>query len=83
MIREYECIEPFSVCYYDTETDSYDESQSYDVEKGSIWEREEDDNDFSYSCTGADIHLEGDNGWLEINEEDLERCFKLIESEEK
>ncbi len=78
-MREYVCIKPFSVPYYDIETDSYDESQFYDIEVGSFWQREDDD--FG-SCTGADIHLDGDRGWIEINEEDLERCFKLIESEE-
>ncbi len=80
MTREYKCIKPFSVCYYDIETDCYDESQSYDVEVDSLWQREDDELGGTY--TGAEIHLDGDNGWLEINEEDLERCFKLIESEE-
>lgn len=76
MSRAYKCIKPFSVCYYDTETDGYDESQSYDVELGTIWEREEDD--LSVSYTGADIHLDGDNGWLEVSEEKLIECFKEL-----
>ena len=76
MSRAYKCIKPFSVCYYDIEIDDYDESQSYDVELGSIWEREEDD--LSGSYTGADIHLDGDNGWLEVSEEKLIECFKEL-----
>ena len=76
MSRTYKCIKPFSVCYYNIETDDYDESQSYDVELGSIWEREEDD--LSGSYTGADIHLDGDNGWLEVSEEKLVECFKEL-----
>ena len=76
MIREYECIKPFSVPYYDTETDSYDESKFYGVEVGSVWEREDDD--LSGSYTGADIHLDGDNGWLEVSEEKLRECFKEL-----
>ena len=74
MSREYKCIKPFSVCYYDIETDDYDESQSYDVKVDSVWEREEE-NELSSSYTGADIHLEGDNGWLEIHEEQLSEYF--------
>ena len=72
----YKCIKPFSVCCYDIEIDDYDESQSYDVELGSIWEKEEDD--LSGSYTGADIHLDGDNGWLEVSEEKLIECFKEL-----
>lgn len=79
-MREYECIKPFSVPYYDIETDSYDESQFFDIEVGSLWQREDDD--FFGSYTGADIQLDGDGGWIEINEEDLEKYFRLIESEE-
>ncbi len=76
-MKEYECIKPFNVPYYDIDTDSYDESQFYNVEVGSIWEQEEDD--LSVSYTGADIHLDGDNGlFLEISEEDLKECFKEI-----
>lgn len=78
MSKEYECIKPFSVPCYDTETNSYDESQFYNIEVGSIWEQEDDDNDFSCSFTGADIHLEGDNGWLEISEEELQEYFKEL-----
>ena len=75
-MKEYECIKPFSVTYYDTETDSYDESQFYDIEAGSVWEREDDD--LSGSYTGTDIHLDGDNGWIEISEERLKECFKEV-----
>lgn len=76
----YECIKSFNIPYYDIETDSYDELQFYNIEVGSVWEREDDD--LSGSYTGADIHLDGDNGWIEISEEQLEQCFKLTESEE-
>lgn len=79
-MRTYECIKPFNIPYYDIETDSYDESQFYDIEVGSVWQR---DDDLSGSYTGADIHLDGDNGWIEISEEQLEKCFELIESEDK
>ncbi len=75
MNREYECIKPFSICFYDTETDSYDESQFYDIEVGSVWER---DDDLSVSFTGADIHLDGDDGWIEISEERLKEHFKEL-----
>lgn len=78
-MKTYECIKPFNVPCYDTGTDFYDEIQRYNVEVGSVWEREEDD-DFSY--TGADIHLEGDAGWLEISEEKLKECFKELGEEE-
>ena len=73
---EYECIKSFGVPYYDTETDEYDESQTYSVKAGSIWEREEDD--LSGSYTGADIHLDGDNGWLEVSKEILNECFREV-----
>ena len=76
MSRAYKCIKPFRVWYYDIEIDDYDESQSYDVELGAIWEKEEDD--LSGSYTGADIHLDGDNGWLEVSEEKLIECFKEL-----
>lgn len=75
-MKEYECIKPFSLAFYDIEADFYDESKSYDVEVGSFWQREDDD--LSGSYTGADIHLDGDNGWLEISEERLKECFKEI-----
>lgn len=76
-MKEYECIKPFSVPYFDIETDSYDESQFYDIEVGSFWEREDDY--LSGSYTGADIHLDGDNnGWIEISEEILKECFKEL-----
>lgn len=77
-MKTYECIKPFNVSYYDTETDSYDESQYYNVEVGSVWEREDDDDDFSSSCTGTDIHLDGNDGWLEVSEEKLKECFKEL-----
>lgn len=73
-MKEYKCIKPFSVCLYDLDTDSYDETKSFDVEVGSIWQFENE----SGFCTGADIHLEGDDGWLEVNEEDLEEYFKEL-----
>lgn len=79
-MKTYECIKLFDVPYYDTETDSYDESQYYRVEVGSVWEREDDN--LSGSYTGADIHLDGNNGWLEVSEEKLKECFKEIEVEE-
>lgn len=76
MIKEYECIKPFNVPIYDTETDSYDESRFY-VEVGSLWQREDDDL-FSNSYTGADVHLDGDYGWVEVSEETLRECFKEL-----
>lgn len=75
-MKEYECIKPFSVPYYDIDTDSYDESQSYDIEMGSVWQREDDD--LSGSYTGADIHLDGDECFIEISEEILKECFKEL-----
>lgn len=75
-MKTYECIKPFSVPCYDTETDSYDETQFYDVEVGSVWERE--NCDLSGSFTGAEIHLDGDNGWVEVSEEKLRECFKEL-----
>lgn len=75
-MKEYECIKPFSVPYYDVETDSFDETQSYEVKVGSFWEQEDDG--LSVSCTGADIHLDEDNGWIEISEEKLKECFKEL-----
>lgn len=75
MIKKYECIKPFNVPIYDTETDSYDESRFY-VEVGSLWQREDDNLFVSY--TGADVHLDGDNGWVEVSEEDLRELFKEL-----
>lgn len=75
-MKEYECVKAFSVPYYDTETDSYDESQLNDIKVGSVWQREDDD--LSCSYTGADIHLDGDNEWLEVSEERLKECFKEL-----
>lgn len=75
MIKEYECIKPFNVPIYDTETDSYIESRFY-VEIGSLWQRE-DDNLFG-SYTGADVHLDGDYGWVEVSEEELRKYFKEL-----
>ena len=75
-MKTYECIKPFNVPYYDIETDSYDESQFYDVEIGSVWEKEDDD--ISGSYTGADIHLDGNNGWIEVSEEHLREYFKEL-----
>ena len=79
-MKTYECIKPFNVPYYDIETDDYDESQYFNVEVGSVWERE--DNDLSGSYTGADIHLDGDDSWLEVSEETLKECFKELGIEE-
>lgn len=75
-MKEYECIKPFNVPYYDIDTNSYDESQFYDIEIGSVWQREDDD--ISGSYTGADIHLDGDEGFVEISEEILKECFKEL-----
>ena len=75
-MKEYKCIKTFSVPYYDIETDSYDESQFFDIEVGSIWEREDDY--LSGSYTGSDIHLDGDGGWIEISEEILKEYFKEL-----
>lgn len=73
---EYECIKPFNVLIYDTETDSYiDESRFY-VELGSLWQREDDEVSGSY--TGADVHLDGEYGWVEVSEEDLREYFKEL-----
>lgn len=76
MIREYECIKPFSVLYFDCETDSYDDAQIYNIEVGSIWQQEDDD--LSGTYTGADIHLDGDDGWIEVSEERLKEHFKEL-----
>ena len=75
-MKEYKCIKTFSVPYYDIETDSYDESQFFDIEVGSIWEREDDY--LSGSYTGSDIHLDGDGGWIEISEETLKEYFREL-----
>lgn len=75
-MKEYECIKPFSITYYDIETDSYDETKFYDIKVGSIWEQEEDY--LSGSYTGAEIHLDGDDGWIEISEENLKEYFKKL-----
>ena len=75
-MKEYKCIKTFSVPYYDIETDSYDESQFFDIEVGSIWEREDDY--LSGSYIGSDIHLDGDGGWIEISDEILKEYFKEL-----
>lgn len=75
-MTEYECIKPFSVICFDLDTDSFDEEKMMDVEAGSVWERE--NCDLSGTYTGADIHLTGDNGWLEVSEEILGECFKEL-----
>ena len=77
MIKEYKCIKAFCVCCFDLDSDSFDETEFYDVEVGSIWQRET--NYVSSPYTEADIHLDGDNGWLEISEEMLRDCFEELQ----
>lgn len=76
MIKEYKCIKAFSIYYFDLDSDSLDETDFYDVKLGSIWQRQT--NYVNSPYTEADIHLNGDNGWLEISEDMLREYFEEI-----
>lgn len=48
------------------------DNEFFHVEKGSVWEI------YRPSYTGNDVHLDGDDGWLELNWGDL-KVFELLE----
>ncbi len=72
----YKCIKEFTVPYVDEDGDFTDEMMK--IEKGSIWELEENNEGIS------DIRLSrtpSDGGWIEITFERLNKYFKLQEVE--
>lgn len=73
MEKEYECIKGFSLNKYD-EHECIIENEEMVVPIGSIWEL----CDFS---SMSDIRLEGNLGWLEIDEETLKAYFVEIQKE--
>lgn len=71
----YRCIKEFTVPYLDECGDFTDEMMK--IEKGSIWELEENNEGIS------DIRLSStpsDGGWIEITFERLNKYFKLQEA---
>lgn len=67
MIQRYECVSTFYVPLID-EHEMEVENEEVEIEKGSLWEREE-------KAWMSDVRLTNESDWLEITEENLEAYF--------
>lgn len=72
MNKRYRCTKPFVVDTYDSDG-FFVEEGAMTVGKWTVWE---------HTCDGyiigAYVHLESENGWLEVSHEDLEAHFEEV-----
>lgn len=73
-MKKYKCIKGFVVDICDGDGFTVEESGMV-IEEGDIWETNEE----AVNVLGTEVHIETENSWIELSQEELDKYFEAIE----